>query len=254
MESNYFSRSREIAMAAPIPARTETYTPVSHSNLIEAMTNRLKVNKLEISTHNMYSNLTGTKLVGFIGVKGPETLDNPHNLEMMLAYRNSYDKSMSVGFAAGARVWICENGLIHGDILAFRRKHMGTVMDELNDNINAGVDRMRSDFGRINMEVDVLRGYSLTPKQKAEVLGVMYFEEDILTPQQLSIVKKELTDSKHFKEDNAWSLYNNVTESLKRSHPTNVIQDHIQVHDYFRGVVGLAPNKPEPSEPAEAPA
>ena len=238
-EIAYWDASKARALAAPIPARTTTYSPVSHAEIIEAIRNNARANDLKIVRDRMYSNGFGSRVVGFFDVEDGTEFGNHHGLKMMFGYRNSYDKSMSVAFVAGASVWICGNGLISGDLMSFKRKHTGTVAQELGEKIQIGVDRMRSDFGRLNMEVDVMKNYSLTPRQKAEILGVMYFERNLVTPSQLSIIKNELTQSEHFKEDNAWSLYNNVTESLKKSHPVEIIQDHIKLHSFMKEITGM---------------
>lgn len=244
-ESAFWDANKRIALAAPLPARTSTYSPVSHAEILEAIRTNAATNNLNIVRDRMYSNRFGTRVTGFFDVEDGTDFGNVHGLKMMFGYRNSYDKSMSVAFVAGASVWICGNGLISGDLMAFKRKHTGTVATELNEKIQVGVDRMRSDFGRLNLEVDVMKNYSLTPRQKAEILGVMYFERNLVTPTQLSIVKDELTGSEHFKEDNAWSLYNNVTESLKKSHPIDIIQDHIKLHGFMKEMVGIAPEVAE---------
>jgi len=239
-EENYqrvYRQSYERAMAALVPARTETYSPVSHTQVLDAVNSNLVTNNLNIIGRRMYLNGFGTKMVGFMDIE--TEIGKQHGLKMMLGYRNSYDKSMSVAFVTGATVWICGNGLIGGDVLTFKRKHTGNVLEEMNERIQIGVDRMREDFGRLNLEVNVLKEFSLTPRQKAEVLGVMYFERNLVTPTQLSVIKGELTGSEHFKEDNAWSLYNNVTESLKKSHPVDMINDHIKVHDFMKEITGM---------------
>jgi hypothetical protein len=248
-ESAYWEASKTRALRAPLPARTDTYSPVSHAEIIEAIRINARTNNLKIIRDRVYSNLLGTRVTGFFDVEDGTEFGNIHGLKMMFGYRNSYDKSMSVAFVAGASVWICGNGCISGDLMAFKRKHTGTVAEELNDKIQVGVDRMRSDFGRLTLEVDVMKNYNLTERQKAEILGVMYFERNLVTPTQLSIIKNELTQSEHFKEDNAWSLYNNVTESLKKSHPIDIIQDHIKLHGFMKEMTGITvadgPSSPE---------
>ena len=248
-EVAYWEASKSRALRAPLPARTNTYSPVSHLEVIDAIKANARTNNLNIIRDRMYANTLGTRVTGFFDVEDGSEFGNVHGLKMMFGYRNSYDKSMSVAFVAGASVWICGNGLISGDLMAFKRKHTGTVAEELNDKIQIGVNRMRNDFGRLNLEVDVMKNYDLTERQKAEILGVMYFERSLVTPTQLSIIKKELTQSEHFKEDNAWSLYNNVTESLKKSHPIDIIQDHIKLHGFMKEMTGM--NEPE-TEPANA--
>ena len=249
-ETAYWEASKARALSAPLPARTDTYSPVSHAEIVEAVQTNARTNNLSIIRDRMYSNTLGTRVVGFYDVEDGSDFGNVHGLKMMFGYRNSYDKSMSVAFVAGASVWICGNGMISGDLMSFKRKHTGTVAQELNEKIQIGVDRMKSDFGRLNMEVDVMKNYSLTPRQKAEILGVMYFERSLVTPTQLSMIKKELTQSEHFKEDTAWSLYNNVTESLKRSHPVDIIQDHIKFHSFMKEITGMS--EPE-TETVDAP-
>lgn len=237
--SRNWEAERAIALRAPIPQATSTYSPVSHAQIADAIRRNLESNRLNLVRSRTYTNRFGTRVVQFHDVEDGSDFGKENGLKMMLCDRNSYDKSMSVGFAAGASVWVCGNGMIAGDIISFRRKHTGTVATELDESIQTGIANMRSEFTKLNLEVDVMRGFNLTPRQKAEILGVMYFERNLVTPTQLSIVKNELRNSEHFKEDNAWHLYNNVTEALKKSHPVDVIPDHIKFHRFMREITGI---------------
>jgi hypothetical protein len=50
-----------------------------------------------------------------------------HNeLGLSVAFRNSYDRSMSIGLAIGASVFICDNLALNGDI-AVMKKHTKNV-------------------------------------------------------------------------------------------------------------------------------
>ena len=249
-EEAYWDASRAIALNAPLPERTATYSPVSHAEIIEAITTNAITNNLNIIRNRTYTNMFGTRVVGFFDIEDGSEFGNSNGLKMMLGYANSYDKSRSVAFVAGASVWICGNGMISGSLMAFKRKHTGTVASELEERIQTGVDKMRSDFGRLNMEVDIMKNYSLTPRQKAEILGIMYFEHNLVTPTQLSVIKRELTQSEHFKDDNAWSLYNNVTEALKKSHPMDIIGDHMKLHNFMQGIIGTSEPEIADEQPA----
>ena len=238
-QNNLLNDSHDRAMLATVPMRTDSYSPVSHSAIVSAIRDNAETNNLALISSRVYSNTSGSRVVGFMDIEDGSDFGSIHGLKMMIGWRNSYDKSMSLAFVAGATVMICENGMISGDLMAFKRKHTGLIVTELQEKIQIGFDKMREDFGTLNVEVDVMKNYSLTPRQKAELLGVMYFENNLVTPNQLSIVKKELNESKVFNEDNAWSLYNNVTESLKKSHPVDIIQDHIKLHSFMKGVIGM---------------
>jgi len=238
-EEAIFTLSKTRALNAPIPLQTDTYSPVSHAQIVDEIKRMTTRNNLEIIRDRFHSNSFGTRVVGFMTIEDHTDIGKENGLKMMLAYRNSYDKSMSVAFAAGANVWICGNGLIGGDLMAFRRKHTGTVATELQEKIQTGINSMKSDFGRLNMEVDVMKNYALTPRQKAEIMGILYFERNLISPTQLSIVKHEIRNSENFKENNAWHLYNNVTEALKKSHPIEIISDHINLHNFMKEMTGM---------------
>lgn len=238
-QTRNWEAERAIALAAPVPAATSTYSPVSHAQISEAIRRNLDANNLKLVRSRTYTNKFGTRVVQFHDVEDDTDFGSNNGLKMMLCDRNSYDKSMSVGFAAGASVWVCGNGCISGDIISFRKKHTGDVVAQLDQAIIQGISNMRSEFTRLNMEVDIMKDFDLTPRQKAEILGVMYFERNLVTPTQLSIVKRELSASQHFREDNAWSLYNNVTEALKKSSPVDVITDHIKFHNFMREMTGI---------------
>jgi len=225
--------ARDIAIRALLPARTETYSPIHHSDFINLLANKISDNRMEITDSKYYTNMTGTKLVGYYSVRAINSIPNDLGVEMMVGFKNSYDKSMTAALVAGANVSICSNGLVFGDLMSFVRKHTGNVRDELLLKMDEAIGSLESGFNRLMVQIDIMKDYELTPKQRAEILGVMYFENNILTPNQLSIVKREITQSEHFNGNTIWDLYNNVTEALKTSHVLTHIEDHIKLHDFM---------------------
>jgi len=246
MRRTYDNAGYQRAMTALIPVRTDSYSPIAHSYFLDTITAEVNdlASGLEVTGSRIYTSLDGQKLVGFTTVKhrGMEA-DPDFGLEMMLAYRNSYDKSMAAAIVAGASVMICGNGIIVGDMVTFKRKHTGAIAEELKEKTQLAITSMRDGFENLTLQVDIMKDYNLTQKEKAEIMGVMYFEENLISPNQLSIVKKEMRESEHFRGDTLWDLYNNVTESLKRSHPLTHINDHIKLHDFMADVAGFAPEE-----------
>ena len=245
------SRGYEIAMQAPVPARTDTYSPVPHSFFLDTIKNQVEHSgRLEVTGTKVYTNSNGHKLVFFTSVKhrGVET-DPEFGLEMMIGGKSSYDKSMAAALVAGLNVMICSNGVIGGDMVTFKRKHTGTVQEELQEKATEAIVKMEEGFSNLVLEVDILRDYTITTKQKAELMGVMYFEEELITPHQLSVVKTEMEQSEHFRGNTLWDLYNNVTQALKTSHPLNHIENHIALHEFMCGVAGI--NREEVAEAVE---
>ena len=102
----------------PMPEKTATYQPVSHYQL---------ANRLLTISQDIMSGFTlsgekygiardGNQLFAVLQFR------NTHeDIGLALGFRNSYDKSMSVGFACGASVFCCDNMALTGDIVVMRK-------------------------------------------------------------------------------------------------------------------------------------
>ena len=222
--------TKEFLLDVPVPARTDSYSPVSHKNIIEATYEQLDKHNLVVNNEFFNIDKEGRKLIGGLDIIHP---DVPH-LGMRLALRNSYDKSMSVAFAAGAVAWICSNGMVSGEI-QYMRKHTGTVVDELNSKIITTINQLDVHFQKMLKHAELLQEIALTKEQYAELIGRLYIIDKIIIPTQLSIISKEIDQPtfKDFEDLNAWSLYNHVTYSLKNSHPITYLDQHTEFHNFM---------------------
>ena len=94
------------AMNAPVPARTASYSPISHTFFLDTISREIGegAGGLEVTGQNVYSNMNGQKMVGYTSVKYRGLENDPDfGLEMLLGYKNSYDKSMAAALAAGIK-------------------------------------------------------------------------------------------------------------------------------------------------------
>lgn len=214
----------------PVPVKTNSYSPVPHKELIEHVEEELYKRNLIINNTTLNSAREGKQLIGYADIH-PQGYDE---LGMRLAFRNSYDKSMSVAFVAGAVVWICSNGMINGDI-QFMRKHTGSVLSELKNRIVSATDQLSEVFERSIKHADTMKSLTVNKTTSAELCGRLFIEEDIITSTQLGIMKKEIKNPSFdaFKDQNVWSLYNHATFSLKEAHPSNYLKQHIDIHNFF---------------------
>jgi hypothetical protein len=192
MRNRTHETAREIALRAPLPIRTDTYSPVGHRDFIDLLKEKIERSDMDVTGSKYYVNMHGTKLVGYYHIRDAiMDIGRDLGIEMMIGFKNSYDKSMSAALAVGANVMVCGNGMIFGDLMTFRRRHTGTIREELIEKMQGAINSLRDSFGRLALDVDIMKEYELTPQQRAEVLGVMYFENDIVTPNQLSVVKND---------------------------------------------------------------
>ena len=86
---------KEFLFNVPLPMKTYSYSPFSHKNIIEATYEQLDKYNLIVNNEFFNINGDGRKLIGGLDIIHS---DVPH-LGMRLAFRNSYDKSMSVAFS-----------------------------------------------------------------------------------------------------------------------------------------------------------
>jgi hypothetical protein len=214
-------------LLAQVPVETPTYKPIAHSIIIDSVKEYCYKNDVAIFQEDYLANQKGTQVVGRYTLGLEEG-----GLQMQIAFKNSYDRTMSLGFAAGATVFVCQNGVVRGEI-AYKRKHQGNIQAELNDNLNNTYDKLDQELEQIVKDFALLRNREVVAAKLYELIGRMYMEEDILNTEQLQIVKRESQHSEHFTGNSAYDLYNWVTESLKKSHPANYLEKHSRLHTLF---------------------
>ena len=216
----------------PLPEETPTYKPVSHfdlaKNLAEVSGTLLRDYELERSQYGLARD--GSQLFGVHTYR-----NGSDSMGLSIGFRNSYDKSMSVGIAIGASVFVCDNLALTGEI-AIARKHTANVWQDLEELIISTIYRSQNNFTRIVEDAQVMQGQHLSDNDAYRLIGLMY-GNGIISPRQIPVVKKEWLTPQHdaFEDRNTWSFYNAVTEALKTAPPTKIMERHIALHHMLSG-------------------
>jgi hypothetical protein len=213
----------------PLPQETRTYKPVSHydlaKNLAEVSSGLLRGYQLEKAQYGLARD--GNQMFGIHSYRNGIS----SSMGLSIGFRNSYDKSMSVGIAIGASVFVCDNLALTGDI-AIMRKHTANVWNDLEELTITTIYRSQHNFTKIVEDAEIMRGRYLSNDDAFRMIGLMY-GNDIISPRQIPVVKREWLNPTQpdFEERNVWSLYNAVTESLKSSPPNKIMEKHIALHE-----------------------
>ena len=211
----------------PIPEKTDTYVPILHKDLAELVLESADKNGFVIKNTNFDTARGGNIMRGIFAFSG----DDPE-MDMQIGILNSYDKSKMVTIGLGSQVVICQNGMVSADY-AIKRKHTGSVEDDVKRMVGQSIELLYEEYRR-NIEVrNRLFGIEVSKSKYAELIGRMFIEENIITPTQLGIVKKEFQESKLFPEPTAWSMYNHVNQALKVGHPGDYIEQHNGLHNFM---------------------
>lgn len=238
-----YTATREQLMSVQLPAETRTYKPYSHRQVIEATIDGIQKAGFEIAGEMYRWAKEGDVANGRFMIKGVE--DN--EMQLQVCWQNSYNKSLPLTFALSANILVCTNGMIAPrDVSSFKKKHWGDIQIFSPHAIPEYIKRGGEMFLNLQEDRDRMKQIEVSRRLTAELLGRLFFEEQLLESTQLNIVKRELENPTHNygSPDSLWSLYQHVTFAIGGIHPSHWMQDHIEAHRFFSNVM----NKVEDAE------
>jgi len=201
---------------AVVPEVTDTYQPIAHIDLLNLIYERLDLYGYRAIRNNVQQSNNGERIAATI-----ITQRNDHEeMTLMLGVTNSYDKSLAIKLASGASVFICENGMVVGDVVTFR-KHTSRMMDDLTEMIDKVVNNLETIWKKTVIDVALMQQYGMTDEAVAELYGRLFIIEDVVTSTELNIAVKELKKPTfvEFEPKTLWSAYNHITFALKNAPP-----------------------------------
>lgn len=225
--------SEDFLRSLELPQKTSSYAPIAHGEFIDLLQSSIYSKGYEIKQGFYKTNSKGLQLTGRYDI-----LSDNQEFGMQIAFSNSYNKTIKAQVASGINSWACDNGKIFGDI-TFSRKHTGTVLEELRENIEKCVNYMEDEFKKGVYILGQLKEKEITTKIAAELTGRAFIEQDIITATQVGIIKDRLNFDENFKEMNAYCLYEHFTEAAKTCHATTQIKTLKQISDYFVNEFGI---------------
>ncbi len=224
----------------PLPKHGKSYTVISHKQVIDDTKNLLENSGFTIRKELYRANMNANVAQGIYHIYPSQTTDEDiskeRELGMMFAWTNSYDKSVRFQCAIGGYVIVCNNGMVCGDMMTFARKHTGTADFEIQAQISNQIKNAEIYFKKILDARDNLRKLPLTKKEQSEMLGRLFFDENVLEMNQLTCIKNELNEPSYdynCDQENAWAFYNHVTHALKKAHPRNWLSDTQRFHEFI---------------------
>lgn len=226
-----FTTEQQIKSAL-LPQWGKSYTVIPHSYVIDQTRDQLDNAGFKIDSELYKSNLVGTVAQGIYHLD----YANDPDMGLMFAWSNSYNKTMSFKCAVGARVFICMNGVVSGDLANYKRRHSGSALMDVTSSIAYQISQAKEHYDKLIMDKEMLKQVSLSRKDQASIVGQLFLEHEILTSSQVNVVKQEMNKPSfnyNASDNSAWALYNHITLSLKDSHPTSYLTDHQKVHTFF---------------------
>ena len=202
--------TREQLALVPVPPATATWRPIPHIELIDTLQRVLNQNQITIREEKFALRHDGSTLFGVLQLGYADT----HDGQAALGIRTSNDKSMSIQVCAGLSVFVCDNLVFRGDLIALNRKHTSGL--NLRTELATAVLRFQDHFGRLTGEVEMLKRHALDDiRAKALIHDV--FARGLMPLRFLPDVSRAYFEPQveDFAPRNAWSLHNAFTASAK---------------------------------------
>jgi len=202
--------TREQLALVPVPPATATWRPIPHIELIDTLQRVLNQNQITIREEKFALRHDGSTLFGVLQLGYADT----HDGQAALGIRTSNDKSMSIQVCAGLSVFVCDNLVFRGDLIALNRKHTSGL--NLRTELATAVLRFQDHFGRLTGEVEMLKRHALDDiRAKALIHDV--FAHGLMPLRFLPDVSRSYFEPQveDFAPRTAWSLHNAFTASAK---------------------------------------
>lgn len=124
---------------------------------------------------------------------------------------------------------------------AFKKKHVGIIQEFTPAKIEEYFKSADGVYSNLTAHKNRLKEIELSKKVMAQLIGEMYVNEAILKETQVSIMKKEMEKESfdYGVQGTAWNLYNAATHSFKSLHPTDYLETHNKLHNFFVNEFGL---------------
>lgn len=202
------------------PEATATHRPIPHAVLVESILESLAYRQLQVMRDEYAVAPDGMRLFGFLEVNIEHG-----GVRLALVFRNSHDKSFSLGLLAGYRTFCCDNLAFHGEFIAIAKKHTKHV--NIEEVVGMGVDRVQRHFHKVTATLDAWRGYELPD---ANAKAVIY---DAFVAGRLDVSRRLAPDvhrlyfqpeHDEFKPRTFYSLSNAFTSAFKTLEPVRQME------------------------------
>jgi len=227
---------RQAVALVNTPIGTESWKPVPHIEVIDAVTEVVKAHKWEITEEHFGLAREGQKLFGVMKINKSSCLD----WTRCIGLRNSHDKSFSVGLTAGISVMVCSN-MAFGGTTIIKRRHTSRI--ELAQLVDVAVNELENEFLMLEKVCEDMKIQYLQNDDEARSKIVRAAEIGAINSSDIVPVFREFKQPRHeeFAEPTRWSLLNAFTETIKKYTPQRVDYSYAALNRAF----GLDGNRPE---------
>lgn len=229
--------------ALKLPAKTATYTVISHGFIIDEVRKELAkagytIKSEDYRASNNLEIATGSYIIN---------KEEDPSFAMSFSWVNSYDKSTRFQCAIGGFVWENNGYVIDKEDNGVTRKHTGDANAIVQETIKEKISNADKFYASVHADKEQMMDITLTRSEVAKILGELFFSYDMLSIEQLSGIKKEYIKPSYMyttDADSLWTIYCHMLTVIKGSHPKIWLSQQAFIHNYLKmNYLGKAPVK-----------
>ena len=220
--------SREQLALVPAPIPTATFKPIPHIQLVESLDKAIVKAGLSTVNEKLALRRDGQLLFGVRQIGGLGTTDG----QGALGFRTANNKTMSLQMVAGLTVFVCDNMVFRGDMIALKRKHTSGL--SLGEELRQGLESFKQHFQVLTNEIEDLKARGLTDIEAKAIIHDV-FAAGIMPTRFLPEVSKQYFEPTHpeFEPRNQWSMHNAFTEVAKAMPVTTRVAATEEIGEFF---------------------
>jgi len=220
--------TREQLALVETPDVTRSFKPIPHLELVETLEQALRQNHITIRKEQFALRRDGSTLFGVLQLAYQDTEDGG----AAMGLRTANNRTMSIQICAGLQVFICDNMVFRGDLIALNRKHTSGL--HLRTELNHAVLKFQDHFGRLTGEIGNLKERNLSDTDAKAIIHDVFVQGIMpirLLPEASNLYFEPFVDE--FRPRNAWSLHNAFTAVAKEMPITTRMPAIQELGKYF---------------------
>lgn len=230
-----------------LPAETESYTVIPHGIIIDEIRDRLERNGFIVTSELYKSECNGDVALGFMKIENGADPD----MAMTFNWSNSYNKQVRFSCSIGGFIYDNQVPFASStNSASWNRKHTGTALTETVDIITAMIESANDHFDTIIEMKERFKATEVSRKEYAKLMGLLYFDKNVITSEQVNIIKREY-DKPSFKYSDPgtlWEVYKMIMLGIVDQSPKKWYSQQMIIHDYIQVLFNVAKDKVEEEE------
>ena len=215
---------REDLKLLETPEPTDSWTPIPHYDLVQALDGQLKARGITIVKERFA--VQKAKLFG--------VLDTDYAVDeegcALVGIRTANDKSLALQLAIGRRIFLCDNMAFHGDLIALKRKHTGNL--DLHKEFAEGIGRYVREYPKLQENINWWKERTVSKERGKQLIYDIFRQK--LVP--IRLFHPAVHDWEAAEEKTMWRLHNCMTAHIKTLRPAPAFTATLKLSRFFERV------------------